>query len=211
MSVRKPSHPLGFNAWIENNIIAELRQEQRESGDALFSNSMQARETNVYMDYATYLLKEGLLDVYDLDIVYARRFAAHATNLYTIPFLKELSKWLDKSLLEAYSSSDKTTLIAFPWTKNQGILLYRKDLLRKHGYDPLEPLRDSFTWERMEEIASDIISKEGNKIQGYAWQGKAYEGLTCNFMEWIVSDGVKSRIVDGEEVTSRPCCGREKF
>ena len=85
--------------------------------------------------------------------------------------------------------------------KEPGILLYRKDLLRKHGYDPLEPLRDSFTWERMEEIASDIISKEGNKIQGYAWQGKAYEGLTCNFMEWIVSDGVESRIVDGEEVT----------
>ena len=201
MSVRKPSQPLGFSVWIENNIIDGLKEEQRHLDNALFTNSMQARETNIYMDYAAKLLSEGLLDVYDLDIVYARRFAAHATDLYTIPFFKELAKGLDRSLLKAYSSSDEKKLIAFPWTKNQGILLYRKDLLIKHGYDQLEPLQDSFTWERMEEIASDIISKEDNKIQGYAWQGKAYEGLTCNFMEWIASDGVESRIIDGEKIT----------
>jgi trehalose/maltose transport system substrate-binding protein len=186
MSVRKPSQPLGFSVWIENNIIARLKEEQRHLDNALFTNSMQARETNIYMDYAAKLLSEGLLDVYDLDIVYARRFAAHATDLYTIPFFKELAKGLDRNLLNAYTSSDEKKLIAFPWTKNQGIL---------------EPLQDSFTWERMEEIASDIISKEGNKIQGYAWQGKAYEGLTCNFMEWIASDGVESRIIDGEKIT----------
>lgn len=120
MSVRKPSHPVGFNAWIENNIIARLRKEHGHSDEALFTNSMQARETNVYMDYATYLLNEGLLDVYDLDIVYARRFASHATNLYTIPFLKELSKWLDKSLLEAYASSDKKKINCISLDKEPG-------------------------------------------------------------------------------------------
>ena len=66
MSVRKPSQPLGFSVWIENNIIDGLKEEQRHLDNALFTNSMQARETNIYMDYAAKLLSEGLLDVYHI-------------------------------------------------------------------------------------------------------------------------------------------------
>ena len=68
------------------------------------------------------LLEEGLLDVYDLDIVYARRFMSQATNIFEIQAMKNLWQWLDKSLLKAYSSSDGKKLIAFPWNKDQGIL-----------------------------------------------------------------------------------------
>ena len=205
MSVMKPSDHPHLNPWIDRSVLNKLKQKK---GDihALFSNIMQVRETNVYMDYANVLLEEGLLDVFDVDIVYARRFISQATNLFEIQKMKNLLQWLDKSLLKAYSSSDGKKLIAFPWNKDQGILIYRKDLLKKYGYDDSEPLKDSFTWKRMEEIASDIVEKERkankkSKLEGYAWQGKDYEGLTCNFMEWIGSDGIKSQVVDGDKVT----------
>ena len=81
-------------------------KEKHADIDGVFSNSMQARETNVYMSYARVLLEEGLLDVYDLDIVYARRFMSQATNIFEIQAMKNLWQWLDKSLLKAYSSSD---------------------------------------------------------------------------------------------------------
>ena len=58
----------------------------------------------------------------------------------------------------------------------------------------------------MEEIASGIVEKEkkaneNSKLEGYTWQGKDYEGLTCNLMEWIGSDGIESQIIDGDKVT----------
>ena len=81
MSVRKPSQPLGFSVWIENNIIDGLKEEQRHLDNALFTNSMQARETNIYMDYAAKLLSEGLLDVYDLDLVHCCENSKHKNLL----------------------------------------------------------------------------------------------------------------------------------
>ena len=191
---------------VDRSKHSDKLKQKHTDIDTVFSNSMQARETNVYMDYANVLLEEGLLDVFDVDIVYARRFISQATNLFEIQEMKNLLQWLDKSLLKAYSSSDGKKLIAFPWNKDQGILIYRKDLLKKYGYDESEPLKDSFTWERMEEIASDIVEKEkkaneNSKLEGYAWQGKDYEGLTCNLMEWIGSDGIESQIIDGDKVT----------
>ncbi len=205
MTTLKPADDSKLNLWIDRNILTKLK-EKHANIDGVFSNSMQARETNVYMNYARVLLEEGLLDVYDVDIVYARRFMSQATNIFEIQAMKKLWQWLDKSLLKAYSSSDGKKLIAFPWNKDQGILIYRKDLLKKYGYDESEPLKDSFTWERMEEIASGIVEKEkkaneNSKLEGYAWQGKDYEGLTCNLMEWIGSDGIESQIIDGDKVT----------
>ena len=76
-----------------------------------------------------------------------------------------------------------------------------KRSLKKHGYDENEPLSSDFTWERMAHIAADIQSKESQLTDGYAWQGNNYEGLTCNVMERIASDGVTSRIIDDDKIT----------
>jgi trehalose/maltose transport system substrate-binding protein len=49
------------------------------------------------------------------------------------------------------------------------------------------------TWEELEETAAKIQAKQKEKeleFIGFAWQGAAeYEGLTCNALEWIASEG----------------------
>jgi trehalose/maltose transport system substrate-binding protein len=66
-------------------------------------------------------------------------------------------------------------------------LYYRKDLLEK--YKQAVPK----TWDEMAATAKIIQDGEraaGNKdMQGFVFQGNAYEGLTCDALEWIKSNG----------------------
>ena len=69
-----------------------------------------------------------------------------------------------------------------PFFEDQGFLYYRKDLLAK------EHLPVPSTWQELEADAVKI-KNAGLAKYGYVWQGASYEGLTCNFMEYLGSAG----------------------
>src|SRR3546814_13682858 len=61
------------------------------------------------------------------------------------------------------------------------------------------------TWRDLTDTTRAIVAAEqaagDGDLQGFVWQGRAYEGLTCNALEWIASQGGGS-IVDADgEVT----------
>ncbi|EPC01106.1 hypothetical protein L861_11065 [Litchfieldella anticariensis FP35 = DSM 16096] len=90
-------------------------------------------------------------------------------------------------------------LVAMPWYTDAGLLYYRKDLLEKYGHEVPE------TWQQLTEVAREIQAAEraagNNDFWGYIFQGRAYEGLTCNALEWVASHG-GGTLVDAEgEVT----------
>jgi trehalose/maltose transport system substrate-binding protein len=72
-----------------------------------------------------------------------------------------------------------------PWFADAGLLYYRKDLLQRHNRQVPQ------TWAELTETARIIQDAErqaGNRnFWGFVWQGRAYEGLTANALEWISS------------------------
>ena len=86
-------------------------------------------------------------------------------------------------------------IVSVPWVIDAGMLYYRKDLLEKYGYDVPD------TWEDLFIISKDIAQKEG--IHGFVWQGARYEGLVCNFFEFVRSFGGEI-VEDGKVVATDP-------
>ncbi|OJT43588.1 ABC transporter substrate-binding protein [Serratia plymuthica] len=74
---------------------------------------------------------------------------------------------------------------AVPAYLDTGALYYRKDLLAKYGEQP------PVTWDELTRVATRIQQGErqaGHKnFWGLVFQGKSYEGLTCNALEWVAS------------------------
>jgi trehalose/maltose transport system substrate-binding protein len=75
------------------------------------------------------------------------------------------------------------------------MLYYRTDLIEQYGFDgPPE------TWDELTEMATTIQEGEqanDENFWGFVYQGNAYEGLTCDGLEWQASSGGGS-IVDAD-------------
>jgi trehalose/maltose transport system substrate-binding protein len=86
-------------------------------------------------------------------------------------------------------------LLAMPWYTDAGLLYYRRDLLARHGLKP------PATWDDLAAAARTVVAAEraaGNAdFQGFVFQGRAYEGLSCNALEWVHSFG-GGAIVDAD-------------
>src|SRR5262249_44851373 len=86
-----------------------------------------------------------------------------------------------------------------PWFIDAGVLYFRKDLLQKYGETPPR------TWLELTRIAEKIQTAErkaGNsRFWGFVFQGRAYEGLTCNALEWIQSWGGGGIVGESGKIT----------
>jgi trehalose/maltose transport system substrate-binding protein len=78
-------------------------------------------------------------------------------------------------------------LVAMPFFTDAGLLFYRKDLLEKYALKP------PTTWDDLAAAARKVMAGERGAgvadFQGYVFQAKAYEGLSCNALEWVNSFG----------------------
>ncbi|TLF51730.1 ABC transporter substrate-binding protein [Halomonas urmiana] len=136
------------------------------------------------------------IDVMQIDVVWPGLLANHLLDLRET-LGEDVAADHFKTIVANNTVDDR--LVAMPWFTDAGVLYYRKDLLEEHGVEPPE------TWEQMTEIATEIQAAEreaGNdRMWGYVFQGRAYEGLTCNALEWIASYG-GGTIVDADgEIT----------
>jgi trehalose/maltose transport system substrate-binding protein len=86
-------------------------------------------------------------------------------------------------------------LVALPWFTDAGLLYYRADLLAKYQLELPQ------TWSELADAA--LVIQEGERAAGHpelwglVFEGQAYEGLTCNALEWIAASG-GGRIIDAD-------------
>ena len=133
------------------------------------------------------LLESGaqVPDVYAVDVIWPGILADNLIDLK--PYVPEQEVAAHFPELIA-NNTVNGRLVALPYVLDAGFLFYRVDLLREYGYGA--PPK---TWEELETMARRIQAGErakGNKdFWGYVWQGAPSEALTCNALEWQVSEG----------------------
>jgi trehalose/maltose transport system substrate-binding protein len=122
------------------------------------------------------------VDVLQIDVVWPGILASHLLDLSGRA--RELPEQFPTMLASATVGG---RLVALPWFMDAGLLYYRRDLLEKHR------ARVPESWAELTETAGRVQAAERAagraSLWGYVWQGRAYEGLTCNALEWVASFG----------------------
>lgn len=136
----------------------------------------------LYQQY--WAAKSADVDVYMIDVIWPGIVAPHAADLKQFFTQQELAQFFPR-IVE--NNTIKGKLTSIPFFTDAGLLYYRTDLLQKYGYS-----KPPATWAELEAMATKIQAGEraNNKdFWGFVFQGKSYEGLTCDALEWIYSFG----------------------
>jgi len=139
------------------------------------------------------------IDILQVDVVWPGILAPHLIDLRSVN--ADAGAGHFAALIDNNTVDGK--LLALPWWTDAGVLYYRTDLLEKHGFAP------PTTWEEMTTAAKTIMAAEraagDDDLWGFVWQGKAYEGLTCDALEWLDSYGAGAIVgADGSVIVNNP-------
>ena len=135
------------------------------------------------------------LDVLQIDVVWPGILAPHLLDLTAAA--SEVGG--DHAAGLVGNNTVGGRLVALPWFVDVGLLYYRRDLLAKYG---IEVPR---TWPELTAAADRIQRAErgtgASRLWGFVFQGRAYEGLTCNALEWLASHGAGTVIDSAGRIT----------
>ena len=139
--------------------------------------------------------RAGDIDVFQIDVVWPGILARDLVDLTEAA----ASSAADHLPTMMKSATVDGRLVAMPWFADAGLLYYRKDLLEAAG----RPVPR--TWAELGDTAKLVQARQREAgdagFWGYVWQGRAYEGLTVNALEWIASSGGGTIIDDAGTVT----------
>ena len=127
--------------------------------------------------------RDARLDVFFMDAVWPAEFASAG---WALPLDRYFAAVEQEKFLPATVSANRYRgqIFGVPVFIDTGLLYYRKDLLEKYAIAPPQ------TWNQMFQAAKTIVGREQDRqLVGFSGQFKQYEGLVCNMMEYILSNG----------------------
>ena len=127
--------------------------------------------------------RDPRLDIFFMDAVWPAEFASAG---WALPLDRYFAAVEQEKFLPATVSANRYRgrIFGVPVFIDTGLLYYRKDLLEKYAIAPPQ------TWNQMVQAAKTILGREQDRqLVGFSGQFKQYEGLVCNMMEYILSNG----------------------
>ena len=166
------------------NLKEIVKPWEEATGHTVTLVAMPASTSDQFAQYRLWLAAGTTdIDLYQTDVIWAPQLADHFVDL-TEP-AKDLIPQHFPTVIQSQTVDGK--LVALPLYTDAPAMYYRKDLLEKYG--KAVPA----TWTELTTTAQEIQDGERaagqNDLWGYVWQGNAYEGLTCNALEWVKSHG----------------------
>jgi len=165
-------------------LQSQLDKFKADTGNTVKIVPMPPSTTDQFSQYRLWLAAGNAdIDVYQTDVIWAPQLSDQFLDLTDAA--KDIVKDHFPSIIESQTANGK--LVAIPAFTDAPALFYRKDLLEKYG----KPVPK--TWDEMAATAKEIQDKEraagAKDMWGLVFQGNAYEGLTCNALEWVKSFG----------------------
>ena len=153
----------------------------KETGINVKIVAMPSSTTDQFGQYKLWLAAGNAdVDIYQTDVIWAPQLADQFVDLTAAA--KDVAKDHFPSIIQSQTVNGK--LVAIPFFTDAPALYYRKDLLDKYK------LAAPKTWDEMAKDAKIVLDGEKNAdLQGFVFQGNAYEGLTCDALEWVKSNG----------------------
>src|ERR1700732_1433701 len=183
----------------EYTVVADDRLKDFTQETGIGVKHLPTPETTLdQLDLVRKLRRQGSStpDVSGVDVIWPGVLSEELMALK--PYLATELSSINADVAASYTVKGK--LVAVPYHSDIGVLFYRRDLLRRYGY--AAPPR---TWDELEQMAARIQKGERARGQkdfwGFLWPGAAGEGLTCNALEWQVSEG-GGRIIEADGTIS---------
>jgi len=182
----KPNIPEAWNEIL--NIF------KKENPDIEIVREVGPHSSTAFHDMLTQKLKNRSedVDVFLMDVIWPPEFGAAGWAMPLDELFPEekRNEFLEGTII---ANTYNGHIYGIPLFIDSGMLFYRKDLLEKYK------LPVPVTWQEMVNTAEWIVQEEkrqGNEIYGFTGQFKQYEGLVCDMMEYILSNG--GYIIDPE-------------
>src|SRR5579864_1256636 len=135
------------------------------------------------------------IDAFSVDVVWPGVLAPHLLDLSQA--LGDAAKQHYPGIIQNNTVNGK--LVAMPYFSDFGMLFYRTDLLQKYNIS-----KPPETWDDLQQQTMTIMNGEKSSnpnFAGFVFQGKAYEGLTCDALEWLASSGGGTIVDSSGKVT----------
>jgi ABC-type glycerol-3-phosphate transport system substrate-binding protein len=126
-------------------------------------------------------------DVVAMDVIWPAGFADQLVDLSDI-----FNSSFRDTIIQAHAESMvwDGKVIAGPYFFDSGLVLYRKDILERNGLT----IADFKTWSSWKTNLNKILDNATEallnpSLEGYVFQGDAYEGGIVNLVEWMGASG----------------------
>ncbi len=129
--------------------------------------------------------KSAGVDVFLMDVVWPAEFASAG---WALPLDSRLPPAEREKFLPAciQAATYRGHVWGLPLNIDSGVFYYRRDLLRRYGE------KVPRTWPEMVAVAGRVMAAErraGRRLWGLSAQLRQYEGLVCDMLEFIKSNG----------------------